>query len=185
MKVLVKSYTFTPSTRRIVFSDYANIDLEQLLLITNTTSNTIIYNFAKQGLGATKVNANTIELSFDTTSMNSADRLQIFIEAPSDSLTSSMTTLSSRFVLSAATIFEVNGISTYGQKQYLQIRSGSVLSASNLIYTGILLPGENFNINFNKGITIPGNVVQIINSSNPITVEMNNNNLLFTVSYIK
>jgi hypothetical protein len=185
MKILVTDYTFTPSTKRIVFNSYININLEQLLLITNATTNTIIYNFAKPELGAEKFNANTITLDFNTASMNAADRLQIFIEAPTEALNTTTASLSNRAVLSAAAIYEVNGISTFGQFQFFQIRSGQDLNTSNLLYSCYLKPTDNFNIKFDKGLNIPSGVVHMLNSSNPITVNLNDNNLLFTTSYIK
>lgn len=185
MKVLVTDYTFNPSTKRITFNGYSNINLEQLLLITNATTNTIIYNFAKANLGAEKFNANTITLDFNTASMNAADRLQIFIEAPTETLNTTTTSLSNRFVLSANAIYEINGVSTYGQFQFIQIRSGLNLSTSTLLYTGYLKPSENFTVKFDKGLIVPSGVVQIVNSSDLTTFVPNTNNLMFTTSYIK
>lgn len=79
MKTLVRNYSFNNLTRQITISNLPSILLEQILLITNTTSNIIIYNFADPNLGATVLN-NVITLDYDTTLMNSNDRLQIFID---------------------------------------------------------------------------------------------------------
>jgi hypothetical protein len=79
MKTLVKNYTFNNLTKQITITNLSNILLEQILLITNTTNNTIIYNFANPDLGATVLN-NVITLDYDTTLMDSNDRLQIFID---------------------------------------------------------------------------------------------------------
>lgn len=185
MKTLVTNYTFTPNTKRISFNDYTNINLEQLLLITNVTSGIIIYNFAKPELGAVKFNANTITLDYNTASMNANDRLQIFIEAPAEVLTTRTPVISSGYTFNINTLFSVNGFSAYGQEQYLQIRNGSTLATSSLLYTGLLKPYENFNFNFNKGLTISSGVVHIVNSSTPTIVDSNNNNLSFTIAYTK
>ncbi len=49
--VILESYTFTPSTKTIVVNG-KQIRQEQLLLITNVTRNTVIYNFSDPNLGA-------------------------------------------------------------------------------------------------------------------------------------
>ena len=80
MKVLANRYSFSPSTKQIFLSGFTtHITLEQLLLITNVTTNTIIYNFADPAAGGNIVN-NVITLSADTTSMAGTDRLQIFLD---------------------------------------------------------------------------------------------------------
>jgi hypothetical protein len=79
MKKLVSNYSFNATAKQITLSDYTSVDLESLLLITNVANNTIIYNFAGQGKGAT-VSGNVLTLDFDTTSMSNSDSLQIFID---------------------------------------------------------------------------------------------------------
>jgi len=98
-KTLVKQYTFTPGAANagtIVIP--GRVQLEQLLLITNTTKNIIIYNFADAtfagttavfSTGNTAVNSTltqrqdgftTITLSYSTTGMSGSDTLQILYE---------------------------------------------------------------------------------------------------------
>lgn len=80
MKILANRYSFSASTKQVFLSGFtSNIALEQLLLITNTSRNTIIYNFADPVAGGNIVN-NVLTLSADTTSMADSDRLQIFID---------------------------------------------------------------------------------------------------------
>lgn len=79
MKRLVSNYSFNAATKQVTLTDYTNVDLQSLLLITNVTDNVIIYNFASQGKGAT-VTGNVVTLDFDTTSMSNTDDLQIFID---------------------------------------------------------------------------------------------------------
>ena len=79
MKTLVQYYGFTPASRQVTITKLSSVSLEQLLLITNVTTNTIIYNFADPAYGAT-VLGNVITLDYDTTSMNASDKLQIFID---------------------------------------------------------------------------------------------------------
>jgi len=87
--VIIENYTFTPSTRTVTVSG-KNIRREQLLLITNTTSGTVIYNFSDPALQATSftnssntvsgLETTTIVLAFATGSMNSTDKLSILTE---------------------------------------------------------------------------------------------------------
>lgn len=79
MKTLITNYVFDASAKTITFSDFGDISLEKILLVTNTTDNIIIYNFAESGLGGT-VATNVLTLDYDTTSMSDTDDLQIFYE---------------------------------------------------------------------------------------------------------
>ena len=79
MKKLISNYTFNPTSKTITFNDYSLIELESILLITNVSSNQIIYNFADPCYGA-GVNGNTVTLVYDTTSMSSSDALQIYYD---------------------------------------------------------------------------------------------------------
>ena len=77
------SYTFNPIAKTITFSSLGQaIALENILLITNVTANTIIYNFADPTTGATNFNNNILTLDYDTSAMSSSDRLQIFLDVP-------------------------------------------------------------------------------------------------------
>jgi hypothetical protein len=83
-KKLRYNYTFTPSTNTVVLTGYT--DAKRLLLITNTKSNTIIYNFADVSATATSVSYNattdqtTIVLAYNCSAMSATDTLQIFTE---------------------------------------------------------------------------------------------------------
>lgn len=82
-------YTFTPSTRTIVINNKF-VPREKLALITNVTTNQVIYNFSDPALRATSytstinastmVETTTIVLNYNTTSMSSADKLQIVLD---------------------------------------------------------------------------------------------------------
>jgi hypothetical protein len=80
---LTGSYTFDPSAKTITFSGLGqSIDLQNILLITNTTANTIIYNFADSSSGAVNFSNNVLTLDYNTTSMASTDKLQIYVDVP-------------------------------------------------------------------------------------------------------
>jgi hypothetical protein len=100
--VLETGYTFNPSTRTVIIPKV--VPRERLILITNVTSNQIIYNFTDGNLGATSytvdgsnyqqgvivdpqtfavtsaTSTTTIVLNYNTTSMSSGDKLQIIMD---------------------------------------------------------------------------------------------------------
>ena len=92
--IIETQYTFTPSTRTIVIPRI--VLRNRILLITNTTSNTVIYNFSDQSTALTSyttaqntvtTNATTtIVLSYNTTSMSSTDSLEITVDEVSESM---------------------------------------------------------------------------------------------------
>ena len=87
--VILEGYTFTPSTRSIVVTG-KNIRREQLLLITNTTAGTVLYNFSDPALGTTSytnavnsvtgTESTTIVLAYNTSSMSATDKISILVE---------------------------------------------------------------------------------------------------------
>ena len=80
----VGSYTFTPASNTITLSGLAqDVSLQNFLLITNTTANTIIYNFADPTTGAVSFNNNILTLDYNTSAMASTDLLQIYVDLPS------------------------------------------------------------------------------------------------------
>jgi len=78
------SYTFNPINKTISLTNFNTLSLENILLITNVTKNTIIYNFADSSLGATITNNIITLIGADTSAMSSNDDLQIFIEDGQD-----------------------------------------------------------------------------------------------------
>lgn len=79
MKKLVTDYTFNALSKTITLNGFTSIDLEGLLLVTNVSTNQIIYNFADPALGAT-VSSNVLTLTYDTTAMLNTHALQIFYD---------------------------------------------------------------------------------------------------------
>jgi hypothetical protein len=78
-KIKIDNYKFDKTAKTITFTDYGSIRLDAVLLITNTTSNVIIYNFADPTKGGTVVN-NVLTLAFDTASMSNSDSLMIYYD---------------------------------------------------------------------------------------------------------
>lgn len=78
------SYTFDKTSKTVTFSGLRqSITLSNILLITNVTANTIIYNFADSTKGAVSFTNNVLTLDYDTSSMANSDVLQIFLDVPS------------------------------------------------------------------------------------------------------
>jgi hypothetical protein len=74
----IGSYVFDASAKTITVYGIPALTLEQFLVITNVTTNTIIYNFASSGLGGTLLGS-VLTLDYSTLSMSDTDDLQIFI----------------------------------------------------------------------------------------------------------
>jgi hypothetical protein len=81
---IVGGYTFDPAAKTITFTGLQyTITLANILLITNTTANTIIYNFADSTNGAVSFANNVLTLDYNSVSMNATDALQIYIDVES------------------------------------------------------------------------------------------------------
>ena len=85
--VIQENYTFTPSTKTLVINNKW-IRQEQLLLITNVTRNTVLFNFSDPTLVATSytntivnnVPQTTIVFTYNTASQASTDKISILVE---------------------------------------------------------------------------------------------------------
>lgn len=75
---LIGNYSFAPSTKTVVFTDYTTIYLERLVSIINVTKNIVLYDRDIPTLTAT-VATNVVTLGYDTTAGNFAagDKLAI------------------------------------------------------------------------------------------------------------
>ena len=93
--ILETGYTFTPSTNTIVIP--RAIPRERLILITNVTTNTVIYNFSDSNLKANTytvsttggTNTTTVVLNYNTSGMTSTDKLQITVDEYEEKFTPS------------------------------------------------------------------------------------------------
>ena len=66
MKILIPNYTFNAAAQKITFPGYSNLLLSSFLIITDTTVNQIIYNFADPTAGGT-LSGNVLTLTYNTT----------------------------------------------------------------------------------------------------------------------
>ena len=92
-KVLTEiGYVFTPAIKTLVIPKY--IMQEKLILVTNVTTNQVIYNFSDPALRATSytsvvntdgTEATTIVFNYNTLAMNTTDKLQITFEEQDES----------------------------------------------------------------------------------------------------
>jgi len=93
--ILETGYTFTPSTNTIIIPRV--IPRERLILITNVTTNTVIYNFSDSNLKANTytvsttggTNTTTVVLNYNTAGMSSTDKLQITVDEYDEKFTPS------------------------------------------------------------------------------------------------
>ena len=91
--VILEAYSFNASTRTITING-RTVRREQLVLITNVTTNTVIYNFADSSLTASSyttsqtnnVETTVIVLTYNTGSMSNSDRLSIIVDETNETL---------------------------------------------------------------------------------------------------
>ena len=76
MKQITTNYTFNAAAKTIQSPDFVGIGLSGIALITNSTSNIIIYNFADPTKGGV-LSGNTLTLTYNTGAMHNSDSLQI------------------------------------------------------------------------------------------------------------
>lgn len=81
MRKIIKNYTFDRTQKKIVFTDYATIQLERIFLITDVSNQTVIYqmNNPLKG-GAVSGNELTLEYDTDTNEFANGHSLQIIYD---------------------------------------------------------------------------------------------------------
>lgn len=77
MRQRLTNYIFNPAAKTITFSGQLGLTLDGFQIITNLTSNVIIYDFGDATLGGS-LSGNVLTLTFNTASMGIGDALQIF-----------------------------------------------------------------------------------------------------------
>ena len=90
--ILETGYTFTPSTNTLFIPRV--VQRERLILITNVTTNTVIYNFSDSNLKANSYTfstsganqSTTIVLNYNTAGMSSSDKIQIVVDEYDDKI---------------------------------------------------------------------------------------------------
>jgi hypothetical protein len=77
MKTILKNYTFNTATKAITLTDIATVRLDRLALITDVTTNKILYNFADSTIATATVSTNVVTLSALQGGENNTDKLRI------------------------------------------------------------------------------------------------------------
>lgn len=83
MKKNISNYTFNASEKTVTFNDYSNIEIEKILQISNVKTAEIIYsplNFGDSINRKGTISGNILTLSYNTSSMNNFDPLQIWYD---------------------------------------------------------------------------------------------------------
>jgi hypothetical protein len=140
MKALLETYTFSPSTKQVTFITNQTITLERLLLITNVTTNQIIYNFADPNAGGTITN-NVLTLNYNTTSMSASNKLQIYIDnalTPSSDETLQLVNEQTELLRRMTKLLEPSSRATAAGLQMVDASFTTITATSNnnLIYMG-------------------------------------------------
>ena len=150
---IVGGYIFDPAAKTITFTGLQyTITLANILLITNTTANTIIYNFADSTNGAVSFASNVLTLDYNTASMNATDALQIYIDV--ESYEESLATLLRRM----NKLLESNAVVDSKLRQRVTIEAIGANNSSN--------PTElNTTIPVSGSVTVSGTVTANLNTA--------------------
>jgi len=81
MKTLITNYSFDKVAKTVTFNDYNIITAERILLIVDTSSSVIIYNFADSTKSGT-VSRNILTLTYNTANLVNTDSLLIYYDDP-------------------------------------------------------------------------------------------------------
>jgi len=156
---IVGGYIFNPAAKTITFTGLQyTITLANILLITNTTANTIIYNFADSTNGAVSFANNVLTLDYNTASMNATDALQIYIDV--ESYEESLATLIRRM----NKLLESNAVVDSRLRQKVVIEAiGTNLAAPTEVNASIPVSGT---VTANANNVTTNNTAQIT-TSNP------------------
>jgi hypothetical protein len=153
---IVGGYIFNPAANTVTFTGLQyTITLANILLITNTTANTIIYNFADSTNGAVSFANNVLTLDYNTASMNATDALQIYIDV--ESYEESLATLLRRM----NKLLESNAVVDSRLRQKVVIEA---------IGTNLAAPTE-----VNATVPVSGTVTATANVNNAVTATTFNN----------
>ena len=86
MRKLITNYSFDKTAKTVTFNDYGSISLNGVLLVVNVTSNVVIYNFTTSAKGGS-ASGNVLTLTYNTSSMNNADKLMVYYDDGSSTVT--------------------------------------------------------------------------------------------------
>ena len=112
------NYTFVPASNTITFSNVPyTLSANNILLITNVTANTIIYNFADPSTGAVSFTNNVLTLDYNTSAMSANDTLQIYFDLESNE--ESLLTLLRRMNI----LLESNAVVDSSQRQRVAVET--------------------------------------------------------------
>lgn len=152
---IVGGYIFDPAAKTVTFTGLQyTITLANILLITNTTANTIIYNFADSTNGAVSFANNVLTLDYNSVSMNASDVLQIYIDV--ESYEESLATLLRRM----NKLLESNAVVDSKLRQRVTIEAIGANNSSNPTELNTTLP-------VSGSVTVSGTVTA--NVSNQLT----------------
>jgi hypothetical protein len=86
-KGILKNYSFNTSAKTITLTDITTVRLDKLALITDVTTNKILYNFADSSVSTASVATNVITLSALQGGENNTDKLRIDYDIESSDTT--------------------------------------------------------------------------------------------------
>jgi hypothetical protein len=144
MKKLVETYSFDASEKKVTLTNYNPLVIERLLIITNITDNVIIYLFSDATKGGTAA-TNVVTLTYDTSTMDDTDKLQIFYDdVPATGTSTNVASSASSVTLLAANTSRFGAMIFNDSTAVLYVKLGATASATS--YTVKMDAGDYFEV---------------------------------------
>lgn len=155
-KAVLKNYTFNTSTKAITLTDIATVRLDKIILITDVTTNKILYSFADPTIATATVATNVITLSVLQGGENNTDKLRIDYDVESTSTSAFIDGVQP--IMQAATAFIASVVnSTVAQLAAAATFTGTIESIFNQQAVSILLTSDqNGTLTINQYIDLAG-----------------------------
>lgn len=118
----IGSYVFNTINGTITFSNVPELDITNILVITNVTSNVMIYSFADNSIGGSLVD-NVLTLNYDVSLMNNSDDLQIWVDLPNEKYNSSEQQSLDRTLTTDVNLMDVFGSNRIVENDNLKVKS--------------------------------------------------------------
>lgn len=179
-KSVIKNYTFDKVAKQITLTDVATVRLDKLALITDVTTNKILYNFADSSVSTATVSGSVITLSVLQGGENNTDKLRIDYDADTGDTAFGDTTEAVKVVTSAlpagaATAAKQPALGTAGtaSTDVITVQGISSMTALKVDGTGGTFPVTNTGLTSLASAINSSKVDVNIASGNPTSITAN------------
>ena len=181
MKSVIKNYTFSTVAKTITLTDISTVRLDKLALITDTTTNKILYNFADSTVATATVATNVITLSTLQGGENNADKLRIDYDVES--------TDTSAFADATTPVSAVSATFDHGSNRDVDTSAEQITSTSFACKFGVTLKADITNTGIlyigNSDVTAGTTAATDgfpLSAGETLTLEVTNSNIPYAIA---